>query len=122
MRPRARIPIVTGLLLVALQVACAAPPARTDTGQTASSPARSASAGPKRIVIGIPGDLPVLNNKVIRSVFSFTSPGGSEVEDLSVDGLADLNDDNVPQARLAEAVPSLENGLWKLEPDGAMET
>src|SRR4051794_11827181 len=106
-------------MLVLMIAGCAAPPARTgqvsggETGQPQSS-------GPKRIVVAIAGDLPVLNTKVIRAVYAYTAPGGIEVEDLITDGLADLDDDNVPQAKLAEAVPSLENGLWKLHPDGRM--
>ncbi|MBM2813227.1 MAG: hypothetical protein HW416_3986, partial [Chloroflexi bacterium] len=33
-----------------------------------------------------------------------------------------LGDQRIRQPRLAEAVPSIENGLWKLLPDGRMET
>jgi len=111
-------------VLLATLVGCAAPPARTDTAQSSGNSGNSGttSSGPKRIVIGIAGELPVLNLKVIRSVQSFTAPGGSEVEDLLTDGLADLDDDGIPQVKLAEAVPTLENGLWKLLPDGKMET
>jgi peptide/nickel transport system substrate-binding protein len=76
----------------------------------------------KRLVIGIAGDLPVLTNKVIRAVYAYTSPGGSEVEDLITDGLSDLDGADVPQAKLAEAVPAFENGLWRILPDGRTET
>lgn len=37
-------------------------------------------------------------------------------------GLTVLGDQGVRHPRLAEAVPSLENGLWKLLPEGRMET
>ncbi len=114
--------MITGVVLLATVAGCATPPARTDSAQATDSAARVESAGNKRIVVGIAGDLPVLNNKVIRAVFAYTSPGGSQVEDLITDGLADLDDENVPQPKLAEAVPTLENGLWKLLPDGKMET
>jgi peptide/nickel transport system substrate-binding protein len=100
---------------------CATPSSGTPAQQATGAPS-TVSTGPKRITIGIAGNLPVLNSKVIRSVYSYTSPGGVEVENMLVDGLADLDDDNVPQARMAEQVPSLENGLWKLLPDGRMET
>ena len=64
----------------------------------------------------------MLTNRVIRAVLSYTSPGGSEVEDLITDGLSDLDGDDVAQAKLAEAVPAFENGLWKILPDGRTET
>src|SRR5207249_10400408 len=98
------------------------PPLRMDSGQAPSSVAKTESVGPKRIVIAIAGDLPVLSNKVIRAVYAYTSPGGSEVEDLITDGLADLDGDDVPQPKLAEAVPSFENGMWKVLPNGQTET
>jgi peptide/nickel transport system substrate-binding protein len=37
-------------------------------------------------------------------------------------GLAVVDDRGAVRPVLAEAVPSLENGLWKLQPDGRMET
>jgi peptide/nickel transport system substrate-binding protein len=117
-----RTSIVTGLVLIATLVGCAAPPARTDTAQAPNPAPGTTPVGPQRMVIGIAGELPVLNLKVIRSVQSFTAPGGAEVEDLLTDGLSDLDDDGLPQAKLAEAVPTLENGLWKLLPEGRMET
>ena len=110
------------IALVATIVGCAAPPNRSDSGQAPRTGAQAESGRTKRIVIGIAGDLPVLTNRVIRAVYSYTSPGGSEVEDLITDGLSDLDGADVPQAKLAEAVPSTENGLWKILPDGRSET
>jgi peptide/nickel transport system substrate-binding protein len=103
-------------------VGCAAPPNRTGSIPAPGSAGQSESTRTKRIVIGIAGDLPVLTNRVIRAVYAYTSPGGSEVEDLITDGLSDLDGGDVPQAKLAEAVPAFENGLWKILPDGRTET
>lgn len=116
--PNRAMGFVAAFLSAAIILGCA-PTARQDTATPEDT---SRVTGPKRMVVGIAGELPVLNLKVIRSVQSFTAPGGSEVEDLLTDGLADLDDDGLPQAKLAEAVPTLENGLWKLLPDGKMET
>lgn len=115
-------PAIVAMVLWATVIGCAAPPGRTDTAQASGSSAQGEAARFKRIVIGIPGDLPVLTNRVIRAVYAYTSPGGSEVEDLITDGLSDLDGNDVPQPKLAEAVPSFENGLWKILPDGRTET
>src|SRR5205823_5284747 len=44
------------------------------------------------------------------------------VEELTHAGLTYIKGDETRAAQLAEAVPSLDNGLWKLLPDGRMET
>jgi peptide/nickel transport system substrate-binding protein len=114
--------IVLSVTVWATLVGCAAPPNRTDSGVAPSAAAQTEPGRTKRIVIGIAGDLPVLTNRVIRAVYAYTSPGGSEVEDLITDGLSDLDGADVPQAKLAEAVPAFENGLWKILPSGRTET
>ncbi len=50
------------------------------------------------------------------------APGLYEVQDLVHAGAAFLDDQDVLQPRLAEAIPSAENGLWKVLADGRMET
>src|SRR3712207_6410430 len=102
MRRKSGTVILTGLMLLVLIVGCAAPATRTDSGQAPRSGGQGESARAKRIVIGIAGDLPVLTNRVIRAVYAYTSPGGSEVEDLITDGLSDLDGADVPQPKLAE--------------------
>ncbi len=122
-RPNLRLSAISAVVLAATLIACAAPPSRTDRGAQAASSGSSAQAsGSKRIVAAITGDLPVLNNKVIRATLAYSAPGGAEVEDLITDGLVDLDDQGVLHAKLAEAVPSTENGLWRVLPDGRMET
>ena len=49
-------------------------------------------------------------------------PGAGVLEQLVNAALSEVNGEGKLQAQLAEAVPSLENGLWKLLPDGRMET
>jgi peptide/nickel transport system substrate-binding protein len=49
-------------------------------------------------------------------------PGATALDRLVSAGLSSADDRGAQQPQLAEAVPSLENGLWKLLPDGRMET
>jgi peptide/nickel transport system substrate-binding protein len=46
----------------------------------------------------------------------------ADISDTLVNiGLTVVDSSNARRPALAEAVPSLENGLWKLLPDGGME-
>lgn len=47
--------------------------------------------------------------------------GGDVVEHLVTAGLVKVDDDGALKPQLAMAAPTLENGLWKLAPDGRME-
>ena len=49
-------------------------------------------------------------------------PGAAVVEQLANSALTEVNRSGDLQPVLAQAVPSVENGLWKLLPDGRMET
>ncbi|HZT08511.1 MAG TPA: ABC transporter substrate-binding protein [Chloroflexota bacterium] len=49
-------------------------------------------------------------------------PGVDAIDDLVNVGLTTMDDTSTMQARLAEAVPALENGLWTFLPDGRMQT
>jgi ABC-type transport system substrate-binding protein len=106
------------LLLVALLTlaACAPPPASTPA-PAAAPPERSAppiGAAPKRVNVIVFREMDFLPNN------SF--PGSPDVRHLVNPGLTVLDDQGKQQPLLVEAVPSLENGLWKLLPDGRMET
>jgi peptide/nickel transport system substrate-binding protein len=48
-------------------------------------------------------------------------PGASAIEQLANGGLSDVDGAGRLRPQLGEAVPSTENGLWKLLPDGRME-
>lgn len=104
-------PILAAVLVLA---ACAPPQSRTS-----QSSALGAQSSPKRITAAIMGDPHTLYQKLNpRSAV----PGVDALEVLVNAGLALIDDKNEPRPQLAEAVPSLENGLWKLLPDGRMET
>src|SRR5437762_2574757 len=73
----------------------------------------------KRITVAIRGTAQVLNNKLN---IGNAGLGVSEIEKLVHAGLGVQDDLDQLHPTLAEAIPSLENGLWLLLPDGRMET
>jgi len=110
--------------LVMLLTACASPPTVGTSGSSSqrSSVEAARSTQPVRVTAVIRGDPPTLNHNVNRATSLFSIPGGVEVQMLVSAGLGVVDDRGVVHAQLAEAVPSIENGLWKLHPDGKMET
>ena len=109
------------LLLMALLAGCATPardPSSAAPGG-GSSPARS--SGTKRITTVIRGN-PFALAQAINAGGAGTVPGIDQVEALIHTGLAVEDAQGRLQPRLAEAVPTQENGLWRVFPDGRMET
>ncbi len=106
--------LVSGLILAA----CAPPPT---PGSTQSSDQQGSGSGaPKRITAAI-------RAQPVSLVQQRTQRGGAVrgidgVEELAHAGLSYLKADGTRAVQLAEAVPTIENGLWKLFPDGRMET
>lgn len=90
----------------------------TSTDQTVPRPEIRSSA-PKRIVGAIRGTTPFLYRKLqVGATYS----GLTYLERLVNAGLVNLDPKGGLHPQLADAVPSLENGLWKLLPEGRMET
>lgn len=105
------------LCLLAFLAGCGAP-ARQESAVRESA-ARPPAAGPKRITAII--------QSVPTTVFNRFNPGQTQAGVDAIEGLLnaglstlDSRDELLPQ--LAEAVPSIESGLWKVFPDGRMET
>lgn len=108
--------VVALLLTITTVVGCAG------TQPTQSSvPSPQSAAGPKRITAAVQSDPPTISSHFITAG-SGTIPGGDAIEDLVNAGLVVITGRGDLQPQLAAAVPSLENGLWKLLPDGRMET
>src|SRR5579862_4639049 len=105
-----------GIVLVVLSVmvsACA--PA---TGSTPTGSSQAAPAAPKRVVAAIMADPPF--------VAQVLNPGShwrgvEHIQALVAGGLTGMGDGN-RYPELADAVPAPDNGLWKINPDGTMET
>jgi peptide/nickel transport system substrate-binding protein len=83
-------------------------------------PARPSSA-PKRIVAAISGEPKVLSNRV-SNAGAGGIPGLDALELLINAGAARMEPDGQLHPQLAEQVPTTENGLWRLLPEGRMET
>src|SRR5687768_6292972 len=100
------------LVALAVLAACApAAPARDVSSRSGDAP----RSGPvKRIVTAIPAELPGVHGDL--------NPGAGgqarAVQELVVAGLTIAEPLGTLHPQLAEAVPTIENGLWKVFPDG----
>jgi peptide/nickel transport system substrate-binding protein len=107
---------LTVLCLLMLVAACAGPRSSEPGINAVRAPA--APTAPKRIVAATIGDPPSFYRK-------FNSPGvrgGDALEQLVNAGLTQLDGLQRLIPQLAEDVPDLDNGLWRLSSDGRMET
>jgi len=105
--------ILVGALVL---VPCAAPPPRVESGAPG---APSSASGPKRITVAITAEPPALYYALIPSPIR-AAPGS--IQEFVHLGLTVFDNRGVLQPVFAESVPSIENGLWKVFPDGGMET
>src|SRR6266540_6878281 len=114
-----RIPTLCApLLIFALLAAGCAPPASAPSGSTSSAPA-SAPSAPKRITVAMLGELPSFWDDINPG--GGTIPGMGQFEGLASAGLQTLDEHEALQPQLGEAVPTTENGMWQVFPDGRME-
>ena len=108
--PSRQLPIVALSLLLAT---CAPPQTPSATGVSSTTP-----TAPKRITAGISGD-----PRTVYATFGAAGVRGADALNALVNsGFATLDGAGTVQPMLAEAVPSVENGLWNVFPDGTMET
>jgi len=109
---------VLTFICAVLAAACAAPtgPGAMTTGADRQPVARKTMTA---VMMSTPAQLASGNLHVASTP---TWQGGDELEELVNAGLttADQNGRRLPL--LAQAVPAVENGLWKVFPDGTMET
>lgn len=106
------------LFAVLLNVACSAP--RTETPRD-TAPSSSQLSTPKRIVVSVTSDLSALRGQMNRASGGILA-GAPELEQLVNAGLTIQDHQGKLQPQLADAVPSTDNGLWQVFPDGRMET
>src|SRR5713226_6901476 len=104
---------VIGLSTVITLAACASPPSGGSSEKREQELARPAAL--KRITAAI-RDVPP--SFVTRRTRPDGYRGLDAMEELSQAGFTYLRADGTRAPQLAEAVPTLENGLWKLFPDG----
>jgi peptide/nickel transport system substrate-binding protein len=114
-----RSPLTASLTLILLVAACA--PASAPSTQTAAPP--QAPAVKQRLTASIFSDPPGMFKELTNPGGTTGSvPGLAELSEMMHSGASYLDDQDVLQPRLAQAVPSADNGLWKVLPDGKMET
>jgi peptide/nickel transport system substrate-binding protein len=106
-----------------LVVGCAAPAATVErgSGSEQAAGAESRVQTPKRLTVAILAS-PKALNAVIDSSGAGSSPGLSDLERAYNPGLSVVDLQGNVYPILAEALPSTENGLWRVSPDGRMET
>src|SRR5437870_9047866 len=103
--------------LAVLLAACSAPGARQPTSGGSSA----APSAPKRMTAAIRGTPAALSQqRTMKTVGNI--PGLDAIEELTHAGMTHADDHGVLHPQLAEAVPTVDNGLWRLLPDGRMET
>jgi peptide/nickel transport system substrate-binding protein len=99
------------VLLVLVVGACAAPAPSSGTGAPQAQEPAPAPTGPKRLTMAVHiNPTSILDNRA------------SPLSEFARAGLTTLDDQKLRQPLLAEAVPTIDNGLWKVLPDGRMET
>src|SRR2546427_292921 len=106
------------LLLALLGTSCVSGSSSTPSSTSTSQP--SATQSTKRIVLAMMGEPSGFIARMNTTQISI--PGVSDLEQLVNASLCEQVADKTYQPLLAEAVPTIENGLWKLLPDGRMET
>lgn len=100
-----------------LLVACAPAAPRTDMPRTAASLTTR-----QRLTATILADPPGMFKHLTNPSGNGNVPGLSELMQMMHAGATYHDDRDVLQPLVAEAVPSFENGFWKIFPDGRMET
>ncbi|MBM2809815.1 MAG: hypothetical protein HW416_574, partial [Chloroflexi bacterium] len=109
------------LLVFTLLLAACAPGAPQVRQGSSQPPAEQKRPGPKRIIAAIPSNPSTLSATIL--VANNVTPNGVEAVDAMVSaGLQFIDNRGVAHPQLAQEVPSTDNGLWKLLPDGRMET
>jgi peptide/nickel transport system substrate-binding protein len=108
------------VVLTLLAVACAASSAPSP-GAPSEQGGRPAAGTIRttRIVVAVQSELTQVYNKLNPAS---AQAGGPEMEEMVNAGLTNPDPAGVRWPQLAEAAPTLQNGLWKLFPDGTMET
>ncbi len=97
---------------------CAAPSARAPGGQSTAQQA-AVSQGPVRITLAFRG-VPTTFREDLNRTAGAQSVG--DLQELMHVGLANEQELRELHAELAESLPTIENGGWRLLPDGRMET
>lgn len=108
----------TIVLSLTVAVTGCANPNRPST-ETTGGP--QTAAAPKRVTAAI-NSVPLTISSNNITIGSTTYPGGGELAGLVNAGLTQFDESGRVRPQLAQDVPLSDNGLWKVLPDGTMET
>lgn len=100
-----------------LLAACAPNPA---TPSAPGESTKSVSTGPKRVTTAITASDPATLRSGLAGAGAI--PGVDVLEDLVHAGLTRRDDTDTLRPVLAEALPTIDSGLWKILPDNRMQT
>lgn len=117
---RANLTVTLSIILSLTVMATACGPAATGPGSSGQS--GPTATGPKKITVAMRGEAKTISSKLNSEAGAGGTPGVGEVESLLNSEMAMLDSDRVLHPQLAESVPTTENGLWRVLPDGRMET
>lgn len=109
--------LVPSIVAVVL-AACAAPGQGAGPGPGVEAGARREA---KRVTVAILGE-PYTLSQAVNSAGTGSIRGVGEVEKMIHAGLTMINGEGERVAQLAERAATVDNGLWKVLPDGRMET
>jgi len=107
------------LPLVLVVLGCAGPPAPSAPGSGRPPDAQPAR---KRITAAVAGNPFTVSTLLAVGGTGTAVPGTSEIEKLVNSGLRVQGARGPLEPRLAEAVPTADNGMWRVFADGRMET
>src|SRR5688500_15974669 len=113
MASRVGIVVLTAVMLAS---GCGAP---TGPRSDEAAPAPDSASQPrtfKRLIAAIQGDPPTLNEDITSAGGRGGTPGGGQLEMLISSGLVVSDDRRAIHLQLGEAIPAVENGLWKVLP------
>ncbi|MPZ14164.1 MAG: hypothetical protein GEU73_07020 [Chloroflexi bacterium] len=107
-------------LAVAMAIAACAPAqSPAAPGVQVSQPDRPGAV--KRITAAIRGNPPSVSMDVNTAGGSGHIPGADELEEILNTRLSMVDNSGIRHPQLTETVPTVDNGLWKVLPDGRME-
>lgn len=118
-----RVKSILWTAVVLASLGCASPAREAPGGPSSAAPGvrpEPAATAPKRIAVAVVSNVPTLVDRMTAGGVGV--PGLTDVELMVSPGFSIVDDQGQQRAVLAEAAPSLENGLWKTFPDGRMET
>jgi peptide/nickel transport system substrate-binding protein len=116
--PRFALVLSLPFVVVLVLAACGRP-----TSQDSSLPGGQEPSTPKRLVASVFSNPPGLHAELTAPTGApGSTPGLQEIYQLVNGTLTYLDQENERHPGLAEAVPTTDNGLWQVMPDGRMET